>query len=175
MFKGVALLLMLIFHLWNPFLPETPLRGTIGWINEPAAAFGSICVSIFVFLSGYGLMASHACRTWNDVCKKIKKLYVNYWKIWIIFVPIFLFLGCYSFNVWSLLLEFFMLEPYSNGMFWFLYLYVELLIGLYIFNRISFNRNWGGQNVFAVSVIRIHLFCSCKRRPTLTSSNCTFF
>lgn len=134
-FKGMALLLMLVFHLWNPFI-DTGFE-TIGLFHQEWAAFGSICVSIFVFLSGYGIVVSNSCTSINNTFKRIKKLYLSFWKIWIIATPIILLLGIVAFDLKRLILEFFCINPSYNKMFWFIYLYVELIIFYYLYNKID--------------------------------------
>lgn len=51
-----------------------------------------VCVAIFVFISGYGLTEKYKGKEninlkkfyWN----RFVKLFINYWFIWLIFVPI---------------------------------------------------------------------------------------
>lgn len=56
--KAIALLLMSVHHLWRE--PEFGLFEpvTYGNILLSIGLMGKICVGIFMFLSGYGLMAS---------------------------------------------------------------------------------------------------------------------
>ncbi len=56
--KALALLLMLVHHLWDHDKMIHYGALSYGGILEQIAAFGKICVGIFLFLSGYGLMAS---------------------------------------------------------------------------------------------------------------------
>ncbi len=60
--KALALLLMLEHHLWRH--QEMIHYGAISYsgILEQISSFGKICVGIFLFLSGYGLMASTEIR-----------------------------------------------------------------------------------------------------------------
>lgn len=92
--KGIALLLLLAHHL---FYVRTGLYNDIEvlegryLINQLGIAC-KICVPLFVFLSGYGLMASAEKFEQLD-CKKFfvhrfSKLFLNYWFIWLLFVPI---------------------------------------------------------------------------------------
>ncbi len=93
--KGVALLLLLAHHLFyiqNGLYDDVHLFGDrylvqqIGW-------WCKVCVAIFVFLSGYGLMVkamkdggipSVSHFYWH----RFVKLLMNYWFIWLLFVPI---------------------------------------------------------------------------------------
>lgn len=132
--KGIAIILMLVYHLWNPLI-HTPFEiDTIGLFHKEWAAFGSICVSLFVFLSGYGLDASNSCQSISALFKRIKKLYGEFWKVWVPFTLI-LFIAGYKYLWYDYLLEFIGLRPFINRMFWFICLYVELLIFKYMINR----------------------------------------
>lgn len=97
--KGVAVLLLLFHHLFmegtgfdDVYIGQIPLIQTFGQNAK-------LCVAIFVFLSGYGLM-SGAIKT-NGIHhllafyrKRYVKLMVNFWLIWLLFVP----LGVFVFN-----------------------------------------------------------------------------
>ena len=96
--KGVAILLMLLHHLWafpeRVFLTDG-FSDTFLIIGEYwysyMGRFGKICVSIYLFLSGYGLMKSKQSGRF-DLTGKVKGLYLSYWKVFIVFIPIaFLF------------------------------------------------------------------------------------
>lgn len=92
--KGVALLLLLLHHLFfiqNGLYDDIQLYENHFLVNE-LGKFGKLCVAIFVFLSGYGLTVqankSHEIKLGEFYKKRFTKLYLNYWFIWIIFVPI---------------------------------------------------------------------------------------
>ena len=91
--KGVALLLLLCHHCFyagEPFgdimINGVPLIGRLG-------SFSKLCVAIFVFLSGYGLTAQTMSKggignIFSFYRRRYVKLMVNYWLIWLIFVPL---------------------------------------------------------------------------------------
>ncbi|MBR5642776.1 MAG: acyltransferase [Salinivirgaceae bacterium] len=93
--KGLALILMLIHHLFykqNGLFDDIHIWGDHYLFNE-FGIFAKICVSIFVFLSGYGLMVQTDQKDSIGSLTvfyfhRFKKLFMNYWFIWIIFVPI---------------------------------------------------------------------------------------
>ena len=96
--KAGGIILMLFHHLfysiWSQaYYDDFTLHG-VGIINK-IGLFCKLCVAVFVFVSGYGLAVS----TPNDVSLKdfyqhrFKKLYLNYWFIWLLFVPICIFYG----------------------------------------------------------------------------------
>ena len=97
--KGVALLLLLCHHIFyeghdfeDIYIGQIPLIQTFGMQSK-------LCVAIFVFLSGYGL-TSGAMKSggilnlFGFYRKRYVKLMVNFWLIWLLFVP----LGVFVFN-----------------------------------------------------------------------------
>lgn len=96
--KGFAILLVLFHHLWlvgDDLLQLgdgviTPLEEKLRFI----CISGKISVAIFVFLSGYGLAKSYHDSIKFYFVHRFTKLYLNYWLIWLLFVP----LGVFCFN-----------------------------------------------------------------------------
>jgi len=97
--KGVAICLMFVHHLFNypefsdRFWPGNSYTPLIYFFNSEAylARFGNICVSIFLFLSGYGLFLGWAGSQQSPIrysVNKIKDFYLTYWMYFLIFVPI---------------------------------------------------------------------------------------
>lgn len=99
--KGVAVSLMIAHHLFT--FPERLVD--VGYISVPfingmtlaacLGQFGKICVSVFTLLSGYGTYLSLS-RARNDAAvtlRHIRSLYISYWKVFLIAVPISLFLS----------------------------------------------------------------------------------
>ena len=103
--KAVAILLMLAHHLFTfpdrisyGLSPATPIMISNTELTRCIGVFGKICVSIFMFLGGYGLYASSTIDT--DGClipqkplsRHVFSLYSAYWKVFLVFIPIgFLF------------------------------------------------------------------------------------
>lgn len=95
--KGAAVLLMLMHHLWG--FPERIAGGELRTLFSVfgksfilyVGVFGKICVSLFFFVSGYGMYKSSQNGEFN-LLNKLKGLYLSYWKIFVIFIPLgFLF------------------------------------------------------------------------------------
>jgi Acyltransferase family len=94
--KGVALCLMFTNHLY--YFPDRLLNGNYyiplipGFdLDFYVGNFGSICVSMFIFLSGYGMFLGYARsgkNPWQYSLKKLKDFYIIYWIYFLIFVPI---------------------------------------------------------------------------------------
>ncbi len=91
--KGVALMMLLWHHLFysrNGLYAEINI-GSIE-LSETFAKVCKLCVSIFVFLSGYGLTVQAEKNgginsVWSFYKRRFSKLFVNYWFIWLLFVP----------------------------------------------------------------------------------------
>ena len=93
--KGIAILLLLLHHL---FYVQSGLYKDINIFGIPVIQQIAIgcksCVAIFVFISGYGLSVKYNRTQINikDFYKRrFIKLYLNYWLIWIVFVPVGIF------------------------------------------------------------------------------------
>ncbi len=95
--KGIALILLLIHHLFyiQKGQYDDVYIGNYGIINI-LGIICKVCVAIFVFLSGYGLGVGIAANGKLDIKKfyirRFTKLFLNYWFIWLLFVPIGIFL-----------------------------------------------------------------------------------
>lgn len=106
--KGIAIIAMLMHHLWG-CPPEwvTPYINLWGF----GGGLGKVCVAIFLFCSGYGLSVGYsnligdskfANNDWKNKimatlkfqAKRFVKFYASYWPIFLIFVPI----GIYVFG-----------------------------------------------------------------------------
>lgn len=140
MTKGIAILLMLLLHL---FCTKDYLGLFEPWIviNEVPlvyyfALFGDCCVAIYCFCSGYGLMVGyidHEVGYQKRNIIRIAKLYLNFWIIFLIFV-----IGCsllfgkadfYLSDVKMVLLAFLGLDTeFYNGAWWFLTIYILLCL-----------------------------------------------
>lgn len=96
--RGGGVLLMLIHHLfYSP--SSTHLfddfclhigNHNIGVVNQ-FGIYAKLCVAIFVFVSGYGLETGYLNKKieYSIFYKhRFKKLYMNYWFIWLLFVPL---------------------------------------------------------------------------------------
>ena len=87
---------MLFHHLfyseWSlPLYDDITIHGN-GVINQ-LGIFSKLCVAVFVFVSGYGLVVSTPIdiKLKDFYWHRFKKLYLNYWFVWILFVPISVF------------------------------------------------------------------------------------
>lgn len=148
--KGIAISLMLIHHLYafkhrilddNSYIPILVVFDLEKYVGE----FGKICVSVFLFLSGYGLFlsASNYRRNIYIFCiKKLKDFYLTYWIYFLIFVPLGLFIFNdvthfnsnvlrYKLDIEIILKNWFGFSASFNDEWWFVKLYIAILILFY--------------------------------------------
>ncbi len=97
--KGVAICFMLWHHLFYQYSEYRE------WVQN-AAFLGKVCIAMFVFVSAYGLTIQYEkidihkfqVPGFRDTLKfqgkRLLKLYINYWVVFILFVPI----GVYFFH-----------------------------------------------------------------------------
>lgn len=92
--KGVAILLMIWHHLFG--FPEYYSYDHLLPFNLAfyLGRFGKVCVSLYLFLSGYGLTCS-AVRSplpiWRATGLRLRKFYVSFWFYFVLLVPYGLF------------------------------------------------------------------------------------
>ena len=169
--KGIAILLMIMHHLWA--FPERItgvglLNGIAGPIVLYLGVFGKICVSLFMFLGGYGMYHNFQNRKF-DIISKIKGLYISYWKVFLVFIPIgFIFFSkqpiyatysniCTVFNQFNLrefLDNFFAINITYNGEWWFLTSYFIAICSAPIFFNII-EKNSLSKNVAIIIIYTI--------------------
>ena len=146
--KGAAVILMLMHHMWafQERIADGGLKGLIPLGNTYLFVFlghfGKVCVPLFFFLGGYGLAKRYEGRKF-DALGRLKKLYLSYWKVFVIFIPIaFLFFGnqgvyaadasfCGRYNVFSvteLVLNFLAILDTYNYEWWFLRCYMLMIL-----------------------------------------------
>ena len=94
--KGIGIILMLVHHLfyseWSQGLYNDIYIHGNGIVNQ-IGLFCKLCVAVFVFVSGYGLAAKYGegLNLKQYYLHRFKKLYLNYWFIWLLFVPVGVF------------------------------------------------------------------------------------
>jgi len=187
MAKGVAISLMLIHHLFafperllngNYYTPLFPLLN----IEFYVGIFGSICVSTFLFLSGYGMFLGYAHSKQNAFqysLKKIKDFYFTYWTYFLVFIPI----GTIFFNhvkIWGsdetryprdlviFLKGFLGWAFHYNSEWWFVYMFLTLLILLCpLYLKLA------KSNFFLLILISITLFLVALRLKIGYSDTCS--
>lgn len=152
--KGFAVILMLAHHLFAynripdtyvTLLPSTPvdLLALIG-------RFGNICVSVFVFLSGYGIyFISRSTDLHSFRVQKLIRFITNYLLVFIVCIPIGFIFFNRTFYWKEFLMNLSMLSYSYNSEWWFLRVYIELLLlSPYIISFIK--TNWKTGTVISI-------------------------
>lgn len=137
--KGIAILLMLWLHLFSNEEQTLACINTIWfWNGMPLAVvlkkICSICVQMYIFLGGYGLAKTYeraAVTGGNmDNAKRVWRLYVNYWVVFLLFYPLGMIFNPALFrtDIADFLLNFSSLKYSINGAWWFLLPYAMLTL-----------------------------------------------
>lgn len=134
--KGIALLLLLCHHLFyiqNGNYDDIYIGGYSTGIVQLFGLFCKVCVPIFVFLSGYGLMASaeksDSLNFREYISRRFFKLFPNYWFIFVIFIPVGLIFFDYSLE-----------KVYGDNLL--PYMIIDVLGLACIFETPTFNPTW---------------------------------
>lgn len=133
MLKGVAILLMLLLHLFarkeiDGLYEASPMINGIPLIYY-ISLLGDACRQIYLFITGYAFyhMANRLTLTSN--INRIFKLFVNYWIVLLLFVPLGILMGkTETFPLNEFLPNFFVLSNSYNGAWWFMQTYVILVL-----------------------------------------------
>ena len=153
MLKGVAILFMLLLHLFGRKEIDG-LYVTFLSVNDVPllyylALFGDACVPIFCFASGYGLFVSFQQTQKVSIRKNFKRIFkflINYWIILFLFVTIGFLLGHNEIpgDLSKFLANFFVLSNSYNGAWWFVQTYIILvLLTPFLFKVINkYNSIW---------------------------------
>ena len=90
--KGVAIMTMVFLHLFNRAENVDLCINSVYLFNIPLtsqlAKFAEICVPLYLFLSGYGLYILYLKNNNISPSRRIFKLYLNFWTVFIIFIPL---------------------------------------------------------------------------------------
>ena len=98
--KGVAILLMIWLHLFIQNEDYTSLFFTkYGGVESLLARAAGMCVTLYIFLSGYGLYISYTRFPNLQIKKRIVLLYINLFLVAFIFIPLGLYLNPTLFEV----------------------------------------------------------------------------
>lgn len=101
--KGIAICAMLFHHLYfsSPDGIEK-YTGLLSWMGD----LGKVCVSIFLFCSGYGLATNYAnCKdhgiksSAKFVARRFMRFYPSYWVVLLLFIPISIFVFGRTFEI----------------------------------------------------------------------------
>ncbi|MBS5619193.1 acyltransferase [Eubacterium sp.] len=145
--KGVALLLMLFDHLyWMDYGKYTafiklPNVNDIPWL---IGSVGNICVTMFLFLSGYGMFFSQQKRSYSikDSLKRIYNIWIQYAFITIIIIALDSAFGKIQLDIRKIVLNVAALDYSYNKFAWFMITYIVIIFVFPLINKIYSKTNW---------------------------------
>ncbi len=168
--KGMAILLMFCHHLFA--FPDRIAEGNsyqylflIGEMTMESClgSAGKLCVALFLFLGGYGtwLGCRKTDRLYRAVFSKIRKLYIVYWQVFVIFIPICIWRGLEHIVLTpeAFVGNFLGLKCSYNGEWWFFLSYVELLLLFPLLRRLSDRfSSWAAELAAAAGWMLVALY-----------------
>lgn len=198
--KGIAILLMLHHHMF--ISPDNYPYGTVfktiinyngTSITHAISEFGNYCITLFAFLGGYSIYKCY--KKPHFFTNKLLTLYKNFWKVFIIFIPIaFLFFGnqnphanadyinnTYScFNFREFVLNLIGINYTYNSEWWFFIFYIKAvflgLIFIYIFeNNNSYYKEIFGIFIFVIILRLFFVIGSREEYAGITEDVINFF
>lgn len=145
--KGVALLLMLFDYLyWMDYGKYTafiklPNVNDIPWL---IGSVGNICVTMFLFLSGYGMFFSQQKRSYSikDSLKRIYNIWIQYAFITIIIIALDSAFGKIQLDIRKIVLNVAALDYSYNKFAWFMITYIVIIFVFPLINKIYSKTNW---------------------------------
>lgn len=138
--KGLAVLLMVAHHVF--MVEQSGIDECLDYGNYAEAwhAFGKmckLCVSLFMFVGGYGLYFSN--KKDGNSLKRMIKLLRKYWCVCVVIVPILLFFRKVS--LLEVVLNTFCISSSINGTWWFMQTYLLYMLLLPLFsNMVELNK-----------------------------------
>lgn len=184
--KGIAIILMFMHHLFA--FPDRIKNGASyisifsmsGITIEPLLGqFGKICVAMFLFLSGFGIykkITNNRENTVSILFKQLKALYINYWIVFAIFVPISFFIGSRAFKFAELFDNLTGYNSTYNGEWWFFQLYVLTMVTFPITIKVVRNSSITSiVNIMLISVFTYQILPMLIKSDLLIIFSQSFF
>lgn len=148
--------MMVILHVFGfperiaPYSYKSILVFGGGTLESYLATGSRIVVHVFLFISGYGMYFLGE-QNYTQIFKRIKKLYFEYWSIFLIFVPLGYYLGKYNFTTKEFLYNFIGLMSTYNGEWWFLKVYIIYIL-IYPLSRKIIKKYLGFSLIIAIFI-----------------------
>lgn len=158
--KGIAIMLMLCHHAffrpYNGYM-DVDIHGH-GLVNT-FALMCKVCVSIFVFISGYGLSEKYKEGEYINIKRfywnRFVKLFANYWLVWLIFVPMSAL--CFGPSV---------TDQYGNNHI-VIKMFLDFLGIINLFDRYPYNPTWWFYSCIIGLYLLFPVFHSLSRKSFL--------
>lgn len=175
--KGIAILMMLFYHLFN--------RTEINELCSPLIMFGETSlvhylsqacypVPFFLILSGYGLtyLYKHNRLGILSESRRLLKLYIHYWLVLLIFMPVafFLYPTMYQYDILHIIGNITAVRCNYNGEVWFLFPYALICLTAYPIINYLCQLHGKVKIIFTIFVYAI-LFMTAKYLSFCPSDN----
>ncbi|CAM2076850.1 MAG: hypothetical protein NSGCLCUN01_01036 [uncultured Clostridium sp.] len=159
--KGIAIILMVIHHLFAfPDRINKIEYVSIYLLNNVPIEFyvakiGKICVNMFLFMGGYALFKIYGINvTYNKILKRIYKLYLTYWSVFIPFLIIGIIINKVELNLKIIFLNFIGIISTINKEWWFFIVYIILILLYPLIIKIILK-----YNNYLIFIISFCIFC----------------
>lgn len=125
--------MMVILHVFGfperiaPYSYKSILVFWGGTLESYLATGSSIVVHLFLFISGYGMCLQNNI-TYRKIFARLKNLYIEYWSIFLIFIPLGYWIGKYKFNFKEFFLNLIGIISSYNAEWWFLRAYIIYIL-----------------------------------------------
>lgn len=147
--KGYLVITMFWAHmfahpdrLWNGVEWKSVFSFCGGTIEEFLVPFFHVAVPLFFFISGYAFFVNYNSDvSFDKLLRQIRKIFVKYWFVFAIFIPICMVCGKIEFNIVEFLLNLSSLSSTYCGEWWFLSTYVEIILFWFCLIHIYRHRN----------------------------------
>lgn len=143
MIYGIAILLMVFHHMFGfPYRIHYDWTGIYYYKEVPIevilAAFGRVCIAMYAYISGYGMIKKtsvnrtdkkrNIINNYQYMIKQLGKFYSHYWLVFFIFVPLGFLLYGYEYNSVEFIKNLFGLLSTYNAEWWYVRQYMCMLL-----------------------------------------------
>ena len=166
MMQGIAVIMMLYFHLFKTDFPEhiSVLNIMCNGLEIKIACIGRICTAIFAMVSGYGMTKScqsvskdnikiYFEKAYKKVFKHLYGFYKMYWLVFIIFIPFRFVITDKGFHIVEFLSNLIGYTYEYNPSWWYVHQYVVMMLLFPVVNYILFNVMLTNNIMTAISCI----------------------
>lgn len=167
--KGLLVVIMFWSHMFNH---SNRLWQGITWTSM-GTVFGKsieqwlipifhVAVPLFFFIGGYGFYIvskrTEKGYTSKQLFSQVKKLYVKYWIVFMIFIPLCFALSILKFDLVELILNFIGLSSSYCGEWWFFSTYLLILCAFWLVYKFILNRKKVNGIVIIVCSLAVAVF-----------------
>ena len=152
--QGIAVCLMVFHHLFGfPERIHVPYVLNLNIFNFEIilSYFGKFCIAIFAFVSGYGLQKKYNSMAetsivsgYKMVLKQLLHFFVKYWIVFVVFVPLGMLIGVYTFDWMHFIKGFIGWSDFYNAEWWYVSYYVRFVL---LFPLVYFVLSWVSKKI----------------------------